>query len=71
MKLWNTRPKWRRFIRKGMMWPLFYTAVFYLAVNGLLTLLLGWFEKKLSYFKMPSTCPASYCPRGMDWMPPR
>ena len=39
------------FIRKGMMWPLFYTAVFYLAVNGLLTLLLGWFEKKLSYFK--------------------
>ena len=39
------------FIKKGMMWPLFYTAVFYLAVNGLLTLLLGWFEKKLSYFK--------------------
>lgn len=39
------------FIKKGMMWPLFYTAVFYLAVNGLLTLLLGWFEQKLSYFK--------------------
>lgn len=39
------------FIKKGMMWPLFYTAVFYLAVNGLLTLLLSWFEKKLSYFK--------------------
>lgn len=39
------------FIKKGMMWPLFYTAVFYLAVNGLLTLLLGWFEKKLSYFR--------------------
>ena len=39
------------FIKKGMMWPLFYTAVFYLAVNGLLTLLLGWFERKLSYFK--------------------
>ena len=39
------------FIKKGLVWPLFYTAVFYLAVNGLLTLLLGWFEKKLSYFK--------------------
>ena len=39
------------FIKKGMMWPLFYTAVFYLIVNGVLTLLLGWFEKKLSYFK--------------------
>lgn len=39
------------FIKKGMMWPLFYTAVFYLVVNGLLTLLLGWFEKKLSYFR--------------------
>lgn len=39
------------FIRKGMMWPLFYTGVFYLIVNGLLTLLLGWFEKRLSYFR--------------------
>lgn len=39
------------FIKKGMIWPLFYTAVFYLAVNGILTLLFGWFEKKLDYFK--------------------
>ncbi len=39
------------FIKKGMMWPLFYTAVFYLVVNGILTLLLGWFEKRLSYFR--------------------
>ena len=39
------------YIKKGMIWPLFYTAVFYLAVSGILTLLLGWFEKKLSYFK--------------------
>lgn len=39
------------YIKKGMIWPLFYTAVFYLAANGLLTLLLGWLEKKLSYFK--------------------
>ena len=35
----------------GLMWPLFYTAVFYLALVGILTLLFGYFEKKLSYFK--------------------
>jgi polar amino acid transport system permease protein len=39
------------FVKKGMMWPLFYTAVFYLILNGILTLLLSLFEKKLSYFK--------------------
>ncbi len=39
------------FVRKGMMWPLFYTAVFYLAASGILTLLLNWSERKLSYFK--------------------
>ena len=39
------------YIKKGMIWPLFYTAVFYLAVSGILTLLLGWCEKKLNYFK--------------------
>lgn len=39
------------FIKKGMIWPLFYTAVFYLVANGILTLLFGWFEKKLNYFK--------------------
>ena len=35
----------------GLMWPLFYTAVFYLALVGILTLLFGFFEKKLNYFK--------------------
>ena len=35
----------------GLIWPLFYTAVFYLAFCGLLTLLFGAIEKKLSYFK--------------------
>ena len=39
------------YIKKGMIWPLFYTAVFYLVANGILTLLFGWFEKKLDYFK--------------------
>ena len=35
----------------GYMWPLFYTAVFYLIFVGILTLLFGYFEKKLDYFK--------------------
>ncbi|MBE6717839.1 MAG: amino acid ABC transporter permease [Ruminococcaceae bacterium] len=36
----------------GLMWPLFYTAVFYLAFVGILTLLFGYFEKKLDYYKV-------------------
>ena len=41
-----------KFIKsKGIIWPLFYTAVFYLIFNGLLTLLFGWIEKKMDYFK--------------------
>ena len=36
---------------KGLIWPLFYTGVFYLFFVGLLTLLFGYFEKRLSYFK--------------------
>ncbi len=39
------------FIKKGLIWPLFYTAVFYLVLNGLLTLLLNYTEKKLDYFR--------------------
>lgn len=35
----------------GVIWPLFFTGVYYLAFSGLLTLLFGWIEKKLSYFK--------------------
>lgn len=35
----------------GLIWPLFYTAVFYLAFSGLLTLFFGWIEKKMDYFK--------------------
>ncbi len=36
---------------KAMVWPLFYTGVFYLLFVGLLTILLGGLEKKLSYFR--------------------
>lgn len=39
------------YIKKGMIYPLFYTAVFYLIFNGILTILLNRFEKKLDYFK--------------------
>lgn len=35
----------------GMIWPLFYAGVFYLLFVGGLTLLFGYFEKKMSYFK--------------------
>ncbi len=34
----------------GLLWPLFFTGVYYLLFNGLLTLLFGYIEKKLSYF---------------------
>ena len=35
----------------GITWPLFYTGVFYLAFVGILTLLFGFIERKLDYFK--------------------
>ncbi len=35
----------------GAIWPLFFTAVYYLAATGLLTLGLGALEKKLEYFR--------------------
>lgn len=35
----------------GIIWPLFYTGAFYLLFSGLLTLLFGQIEKKLSYFR--------------------
>lgn len=35
----------------GALWPLFFTAVYYLICNGVLTLLLGRLEKKLDTFR--------------------
>ena len=40
-----------QFIKKGLIWPLFYTGVFYLVFSGLLTIGLGYLEKKLDYFR--------------------
>ena len=40
-----------RFTGEGLIWPLFYTGAFFLVFNGILTLLFGYFEKKLDYFR--------------------
>lgn len=40
------------FLSKGLVWPLFYIAVFFLLFVGGLTLLFRFFEKKLSYYKV-------------------
>ena len=36
---------------KAIIWPLFYTGVFYLAMVGALTLFFKWLEKKMNYYK--------------------
>ena len=35
----------------GAIWPLFFTAVYYLIFNGILTVALGRLEEKLNYFR--------------------
>jgi polar amino acid transport system permease protein len=39
------------FVTKGLIQPLFISGLFYLVFNGLLTILFGRLEKKLSYFR--------------------
>lgn len=39
------------FIKKGLIWPLFYTGLFYLLFSGVLTVAFGKLEKKLNYFR--------------------
>lgn len=39
------------FIKKGLIWPLFYTGAFYLLFSGLLTIFFGKLEEKLNYFR--------------------
>lgn len=47
--IWNGQA----FIKSdGIIWPLFFTAVYYLAFSGVLTLLLSRLEKKLDYFRV-------------------
>ena len=35
----------------GLVWPLFYTGIFYLLFVGILTLIFNYVERRLSYFK--------------------
>ncbi len=45
---WNAK----RFMNSAhILWPLFYSGVFYLAICGILTLIFGYIEKKLDYYK--------------------
>ena len=39
------------FAAKGLIWPLFYTGVYYLLFVGILTLMFGYTEKRLGYFR--------------------
>lgn len=39
------------FSMQGLIWPLFYSALFFLAFCGILTLLFSYIEKKLDYYK--------------------
>ncbi len=41
-----------RFTKKGLIWPLFSTGIYFLIMNGVLTVLLMRLEKKLDYFKV-------------------
>lgn len=41
-----------RYTKQGLIWPLFSTGLFFLIFNGVLTLILGWIERKLDYFKV-------------------
>ena len=40
------------FVMRGLVWPLFYSAVFYLVFVGILTLAFRFVEKRLAYFKV-------------------
>ncbi len=45
---WNAK----RFMNsEHLLWPLFYSGVFYLIFCGILTLLFGYIERKLNYYK--------------------
>ena len=39
------------FTTKGLIWPLFYTTVFFLLTTAILTYLLKYFERRLEYYE--------------------
>ena len=47
--MWNGQD----FIKsEGIIWPMLFTGVYYLLFSGILTIFLGWLEKKMDYFKV-------------------
>ena len=38
-----------RYTQQGLIWPLFYSLVFYLTATALITLLFGYFERRVAY----------------------
>ncbi|MCR4890959.1 MAG: amino acid ABC transporter permease [Lachnospiraceae bacterium] len=40
-----------RFTKKGLIWPLFSTGIYFLIMNGILTIVLKRLEKKMDYFR--------------------
>jgi len=42
----------KEYTSAGLIWPLFVTALYFLAFVGILTLLLGWIERKLDFFRV-------------------
>ena len=40
-----------RYTKQGLIGPLFSTGLYFLFFNGLLTLLLGWIERRMDYFR--------------------
>lgn len=42
----------KEYVNRGLLWPLFSTALFFLAFCGILTLVFGWLEKKMDYFRV-------------------
>ena len=44
--------EFKEFINRGLIWPLFSTALFFLVFCGVLTLLFGWLERKMDYFRV-------------------
>lgn len=43
----------RRFMKSdGLVWPLFFTGIYYLLFSGILTLFFGWLEQKLSFYQV-------------------
>lgn len=41
-----------RFTKQGIIWPLFSTGLFFLVFVGVLTLLFGYLERKMDYFRV-------------------